>query len=115
MFCATNSFHLRLFVFLQQKYLNPESLETCEPTHRGPDLLHPEEKPTDSRLTMSSRRKSTTPCMVLPADAAEEKTQRTEEEVEEVEEVEEEEEGKEGAEELDQAVLVVPTPPDTGV
>ncbi|KAG7474889.1 zinc fingers and homeoboxes protein 1 [Solea senegalensis] len=68
---------------------------------------------------MSSRRKSTTPCMVLPADVVEqeeveEKTERTKEEVEE-------EEGKvkkgihEGAtaEELGQALVVVPTPPDT--
>uniref|UniRef100_A0A3Q3W8Z5 Zinc fingers and homeoboxes protein 1 n=1 Tax=Mola mola TaxID=94237 RepID=A0A3Q3W8Z5_MOLML len=68
---------------------------------------------------MSSRRKSTTPCMVLPAHVVEqnepeEKTERKKEE-----EVEEEK-GKEGAEEgptageLDQAVVVVPTPPDTG-
>ncbi|XP_045899973.1 zinc fingers and homeoboxes protein 1-like [Micropterus dolomieu] len=68
---------------------------------------------------MSSRRKSTTPCMVLPSDVVEQ------EEVEEKtgrakEEEAEEEEGKakgaeEGptAEELDQAVVVVPTPPDT--
>lgn len=71
---------------------------------------------------MSSRRKSTTPCMVLPSDVvepdeAEEKTDRTKE----VEPVD----GKEGtvkdvAEEvppvgeLGQAVVVVPTPPDTG-
>ncbi|XP_076592639.1 zinc fingers and homeoboxes protein 1 isoform X2 [Chaetodon auriga] len=70
---------------------------------------------------MSSRRKSTTPCMVLPSDVVEqeeveEKTERAKDE-----EVIEEEEGKvkEGAEEgptaeeLDQAVVVVPTPPDT--
>lgn len=70
---------------------------------------------------MSSRRKSTTPCMVLPSDVVEqeeveEKTERAKEE-----EAEEEEEGKikEGAEEgptaeeLSQAVVVVPTPPDT--
>lgn len=71
---------------------------------------------------MSSRRKSTTPCMVLPSNVvepeeAEEKTNRTKE----VEPVD----GKavtvkEGAEqvapvqELGQAVVVVPTPPDTG-
>lgn len=71
---------------------------------------------------MSSRRKSTTPCMVLPSDVvdpeeAEEKTDRTKE----VEHVD----GKEGTvkevveevppvEELGQAVVVVPTPPDTG-
>uniref|UniRef100_A0A3P8VTP7 Zinc fingers and homeoboxes protein 1 n=1 Tax=Cynoglossus semilaevis TaxID=244447 RepID=A0A3P8VTP7_CYNSE len=71
---------------------------------------------------MSSRRKSTTPCMVLPSNVVEqeeleEKTDRTKKE----EEVEREE-GKmkrgaeEGpsAEELEQAVVVVPTPPDTG-
>ncbi|XP_074510867.1 zinc fingers and homeoboxes protein 1 [Sebastes fasciatus] len=71
---------------------------------------------------MSSRRKSTTPCMVLPSDVVEqeeveEKTERTKEEEAE----EEEEEGKmkevaeDGptAEELGQAVVVVPTPPDT--
>ncbi|KAM6935130.1 zinc fingers and homeoboxes protein 1 [Lycodopsis pacificus] len=75
---------------------------------------------------MSSRRKSTTPCMVLPSDVVEEKTERTkEEEAEEEDEEEEEEEEEEGkvkvkegaeegptAEELDQAVVVVPTPPD---
>lgn len=73
-------------------------------------------------MTMSSRRKSTTPCMVLPSDVvepeeAEEKTDRTKEE-----EAVDGKEGKvkEGAEEvptveeLDQAVVVVPTPPDTG-
>ncbi|XP_063735755.1 zinc fingers and homeoboxes protein 1-like isoform X2 [Eleginops maclovinus] len=72
---------------------------------------------------MSSRRKSTTPCMVLPSDVVEqeeveEKTERaTEEETEEEEE--DEEKGKEGAEEgptaeeLSQAVVVVPTPPTT--
>lgn len=69
---------------------------------------------------MSSRRKSTTPCMVLPSDVVEqeeleEKTERTKEE----EGDEEEGKVKEGAEEeptpeeLDQAVVVVPTPPDT--
>ncbi|KAM9353754.1 zinc fingers and homeoboxes protein 1 [Symphorus nematophorus] len=69
---------------------------------------------------MSSRRKSTTPCMVLPSDVVEqedleEKTERTKEEEGE----EEEGKVKEGAEEeptpeeLDQAVVVVPTPPDT--
>ncbi|XP_037310343.2 zinc fingers and homeoboxes protein 1-like [Pungitius pungitius] len=63
---------------------------------------------------MSSRRKSTTPCMVLPSDVVEEKTEGTKDE-----EAEEEGTVKEGseqgptAEELDQAVLVVPTPPDT--
>ncbi|XP_026148830.1 zinc fingers and homeoboxes protein 1 [Mastacembelus armatus] len=63
---------------------------------------------------MSSRRKSTTPCMVLPSDVVEQ------EELEEKAEREKEgeaEEGdgkvKEGAEEeLGQAVVVVPTPPD---
>ena len=72
---------------------------------------------------MSSRRKSTTPCMVLPSDVVEQeevedKTEKTKEE----DAAEEEEEGKvkEGAEEgpsaeeLGQAVVVVPTPPDTG-
>ncbi|KAM6910288.1 zinc fingers and homeoboxes protein 1 isoform 2-T2 [Xenentodon cancila] len=70
---------------------------------------------------MSSRRKSTTPCMVLPSDAAEpevveEKPDTTKEE----EAGDEEEDGKvkevteagPTAEELDQAVVVVPTPPD---
>ncbi|XP_070768258.1 zinc fingers and homeoboxes protein 1-like [Enoplosus armatus] len=71
---------------------------------------------------MSSRRKSTTPCMVLPSDVVEqeeveEKTDKTKKE--EAEEEEEEGRVKEGpeegltAEELDQAVVVVPTPPDT--
>ncbi|XP_032374436.1 zinc fingers and homeoboxes protein 1 [Etheostoma spectabile] len=62
---------------------------------------------------MSSRRKSTTPCMVLTTDVVEQeevedKTERTNEEEEELEGKK-----KEGAEELDQAVVVVPTPPDT--
>uniref|UniRef100_A0A147AR32 Zinc fingers and homeoboxes protein 1 n=1 Tax=Fundulus heteroclitus TaxID=8078 RepID=A0A147AR32_FUNHE len=65
---------------------------------------------------MSSRRKSTTPCMVLPSDvveqeAVEEKTERTKEE-EVGDEEEEERKGKEATEELGQAVVVVPTPPD---
>ncbi|XP_059194907.1 zinc fingers and homeoboxes protein 1-like [Centropristis striata] len=69
---------------------------------------------------MSSRRKSTTPCMVLPSDVVEqeeveEKTEKTKEEDAE----EEEGKVKEGAEEvltseeLGQAVVVVPTPPET--
>lgn len=71
---------------------------------------------------MSSRRKSTTPCMVLAAEVlehkeVEEKTERSNEE-----EVEEEEEGKvkEGAEEgpnseeLDQAVVLTPAPSEAG-
>uniref|UniRef100_UPI0037E85746 zinc fingers and homeoboxes protein 1-like n=1 Tax=Semicossyphus pulcher TaxID=241346 RepID=UPI0037E85746 len=69
---------------------------------------------------MSSRRKSTTPCMVLPSDVveqeeAEEKTERTKEEEAEEEEGKVKEGAEEGptAEELDQAVVVVPTPPDT--
>ncbi|KAI4811908.1 hypothetical protein KUCAC02_014774 [Chaenocephalus aceratus] len=69
---------------------------------------------------MSSRRKSSTPCMVLPSDVVEEITERaTEEETEEEETEEEKEEEKEGAEkgptaeELSQAVVVVPTPPTT--
>ncbi|XP_072250855.1 zinc fingers and homeoboxes protein 1-like [Leuresthes tenuis] len=70
---------------------------------------------------MSSRRKSTTPCMVLPSDVVEqqiveEKTERTKEE----EAGDEKDEGKvkevtEGGptvEELGHAVVVVPTPPD---
>ncbi|XP_054477781.1 zinc fingers and homeoboxes protein 1-like isoform X2 [Anoplopoma fimbria] len=66
---------------------------------------------------MSSRRKSTTPCMVLPSEVVEEKTEMTNEE--EAEEEEEEGKVKEGAEEgpteeeLGRAVVVVPTPPDT--
>ncbi|XP_039973934.1 zinc fingers and homeoboxes protein 1-like isoform X2 [Xiphias gladius] len=69
---------------------------------------------------MSSRRKSTTPCMVLPSDVVEqeeveEKTERTKEEQAEEEEVKVKERAEEGptAEELGQAVVVVPTPPDT--
>ncbi|XP_073341053.1 zinc fingers and homeoboxes protein 1-like [Pagrus major] len=69
---------------------------------------------------MSSRRKSTTPCMVLPSDVVEqeeveEKTERTKEEEAEDEEgkVKEGTEDSPTAEELDQAVVVVPTPPDT--
>ncbi|XP_077384163.1 zinc fingers and homeoboxes protein 1 [Festucalex cinctus] len=61
---------------------------------------------------MSSRRKSTTPCMVLPSDELETTTERT---------MEVEAEGVEGtvievqtAVEQDQTVVVVPTPPDTG-
>ncbi|XP_037533047.1 zinc fingers and homeoboxes protein 1 [Nematolebias whitei] len=68
---------------------------------------------------MSSRRKSTTPCMVLSSDVVqqevvEEKLERTREE----EAGDEETKGKEGSEavptpeQLDQAVVVVPTPPD---
>ncbi|XP_062278858.1 zinc fingers and homeoboxes protein 1-like [Scomber scombrus] len=69
---------------------------------------------------MSSRRKSTTPCMVLPSDVVEqeeveEKIERTKEEEAEGEEGKVKEGAEEGptAEELDQAVVVVPTPPDT--
>ncbi|XP_061633021.1 zinc fingers and homeoboxes protein 1-like [Phyllopteryx taeniolatus] len=61
---------------------------------------------------MSSRRKSTTPCMVPPSGELEETTDRT---------MEVETEGVEGAVdeihtavELDQTIVVVPTPPDTG-
>lgn len=69
---------------------------------------------------MSSRRKSTTPCMVLPSDVVEQ--EEVEERIERTREEEAEEEGKmkegveEGptAEELGEAVVVVPTPPDTG-
>ncbi|XP_023132647.2 zinc fingers and homeoboxes protein 1 [Amphiprion ocellaris] len=70
---------------------------------------------------MSSRRKSTTPCMVLPSDVVEqeeveEKAERTKEE-----DAGEDEEGKvkEGveeeptADELGQAVVVVPAPPES--
>ncbi|KAM4633629.1 zinc fingers and homeoboxes protein 1 [Polymixia lowei] len=68
---------------------------------------------------MSSRRKSTTPCMVLPSDMEEqdEVDERMEGTVEE--EAEEDGKGKEAtsegptAEELGEAVVVVPTPPDT--
>ncbi|XP_027865751.1 zinc fingers and homeoboxes protein 1 [Xiphophorus couchianus] len=68
---------------------------------------------------MSSRRKSTTPCMVLPSnvveqEAVEEKPERTkEDEAGDEEEEEEERKGKEATEELGQAVVVVPTPPDS--
>ncbi|XP_029928554.1 zinc fingers and homeoboxes protein 1 isoform X2 [Myripristis murdjan] len=68
---------------------------------------------------MSSRRKSTTPCMVLPSDVVEQ--EEVEERIERTREEEAEEEAKmkegveEGptAEELGEAVVVVPTPPDT--
>lgn len=69
---------------------------------------------------MSSRRKSTTPCMVLPSDVVEpeveEKTESAKEEGAEEEEGKVKEGAEEGpsAEELNQAVVVVPTPPDTG-
>ncbi|XP_044062605.1 zinc fingers and homeoboxes protein 1-like isoform X2 [Siniperca chuatsi] len=69
---------------------------------------------------MSSRRKSTTPCMVLPSDVVEqeeveEKTERTKEEEAGEEEGKVKEGAEEGptAEELNQAVVVVPTPPET--
>ncbi|XP_033495592.2 zinc fingers and homeoboxes protein 1 [Epinephelus lanceolatus] len=69
---------------------------------------------------MSSRRKSTTPCMVLPSDVVEqeeveEKTEKAKEEEAEEEEGKIKEGAEEGptAEELSQAVVVVPTPPDT--
>ncbi|XP_040899673.1 zinc fingers and homeoboxes protein 1-like [Toxotes jaculatrix] len=67
---------------------------------------------------MSSRRKSTTPCMVLPSDVVEqeeveEKTERTKEEDVEEDKVKEGAEEEPSAEELGQAVVVVPTPPDT--
>ncbi|XP_024123325.1 zinc fingers and homeoboxes protein 1 [Oryzias melastigma] len=69
---------------------------------------------------MSSRRKSTTPCMVLPSDVlepeiAEDKTDRAKEKEANDEDKEETvKEGKEqgsAAEELGQVVVVVPTPP----
>ncbi|XP_068611112.1 zinc fingers and homeoboxes protein 1-like [Brachionichthys hirsutus] len=61
---------------------------------------------------MSSRRKSSTPCMVLPSNVVE---QRDAEETTERSKEEEAAEGMvpEGPEELDQAVGVVPTHPDT--
>ncbi|XP_015254277.1 PREDICTED: zinc fingers and homeoboxes protein 1-like [Cyprinodon variegatus] len=64
---------------------------------------------------MSSRRKSTTPCMVLPMDvveqdAVEEKRERRKEE--EAGDEEQEKKGKEGAEELGQAVVAAAAPPD---
>ncbi|XP_028280579.1 zinc fingers and homeoboxes protein 1 [Parambassis ranga] len=70
---------------------------------------------------MSSRRKSTTPCMVLPSDVVEQEEVEDKTEKTKNEEAGEDEEGKvkegteEGptAEELDQAVVVVPTPPDS--
>nr|XP_057910144.1 zinc fingers and homeoboxes protein 1-like [Doryrhamphus excisus] len=69
---------------------------------------------------MSSRRKSTTPCMVLPSDVVErlasdeleEITERTKEDG--VDGAEETADGFPTAEELDQTVVVVPTPPDAG-
>lgn len=66
---------------------------------------------------MSSRRKSATPCMVLPSDVVEreeveETTERTKDEETEVGAKEADEEGP-PAEELDQAVVAEPTPPDT--
>ncbi|KAM3614594.1 uncharacterized protein V6R79_016557 [Siganus canaliculatus] len=68
---------------------------------------------------MSSRRKSTTPCMVLPSNVEQEEVEEKPERAKEEEGEEEEAKGKEGAgeaataEELDQAVVVVPTPPDS--
>lgn len=50
--------------------------------------------------------------MVLPSDVVEEKTERTKDEEEG--KVKEGSEQGPTAEELDQAVLVVPTPPDSG-
>ncbi|XP_017265278.1 zinc fingers and homeoboxes protein 1 [Kryptolebias marmoratus] len=68
---------------------------------------------------MSSRRKSTTPCMVLPSDVVEqevveEKPERTTEEEAggEKRKVKEGTEVTPAPEELDQAVVVVPTPPN---
>lgn len=70
---------------------------------------------------MSSRRKSTTPCMVLPSDVVEQEEVEEKTEGAKEEKVDEEEgKGKDGAEEgpvaeeLGQAVVVVPTPPETG-
>uniref|UniRef100_A0A3Q1JW92 Zinc fingers and homeoboxes protein 1 n=1 Tax=Anabas testudineus TaxID=64144 RepID=A0A3Q1JW92_ANATE len=69
---------------------------------------------------MSSRRKSTTPCMVLPSDVVEqeeveEKTEGAKEEKVDEEEGKVKDGAEEGpvAEELGQAVVVVPTPPET--
>ncbi|XP_042346506.1 zinc fingers and homeoboxes protein 1-like isoform X2 [Plectropomus leopardus] len=69
---------------------------------------------------MSSRRKSTTPCMVLPSDVVEQeeveqKTERAKEEEAEEEEGKVKEGAEEGstAEELGQAIVVVPAPPNT--
>ncbi|XP_056142170.1 zinc fingers and homeoboxes protein 1-like [Lampris incognitus] len=68
---------------------------------------------------MSSRRKSTTPCMVLPSDVVEQEDVEEKTEGAGEEEVEEEMKRKEEAEEcptveeLGEAVVVVPTPPDT--
>nr|XP_061789128.1 zinc fingers and homeoboxes protein 1-like [Nerophis lumbriciformis] len=61
---------------------------------------------------MSSRRKSTMPCMVLPSEELEETTEKTME-VEGVT-VEETTEEVHTAVEHDQAVVVAPTPPDIG-
>lgn len=71
-------------------------------------------------LIMSSRRKSTTPCMVLPSDVVEreeveEKTEEAKEEKMDKEEVKVGAEEGAVAEELDQAVVIVPTPPETGI
>lgn len=70
---------------------------------------------------MSSRRKSTTPCMVLPSDVVEQEEVEEKAERAKEEEAGEDEEGKvkEGpeeeptAEELGQAVVVVPAPPES--
>lgn len=70
---------------------------------------------------MSSRRKSTTPCMVLPSDVVEQEEVEEKAEKAKEEEAGEDEEGKvkEGpeeeptAEELGQAVVVVPAPPES--
>lgn len=86
----------------------------CEPGQLGRNT-----STSQSESKMSSRRKSTTPCMVLPSDvveqeAVEEKPERTKEDEAGDEEEEEERKGKEATEELGQAVVVVPTPPDAG-
>lgn len=69
---------------------------------------------------MSSRRKSTTPCMVLPSDVVEQEVVEENPERTKDEEAGDERLAKDGTkeaqtpEELDQAVVVVPTPPDAG-
>lgn len=69
---------------------------------------------------MSSRRKATTPCMVLPSDVVEQEAVEENPERTKDEEACDERTVKEGIEEaqtpeeFDQAVVVVPTPPDAG-
>lgn len=61
---------------------------------------------------MSSRRKSTTPCMVVPSEVVEQEAEQPKDEEPDAGMKEPEEEGA-PAQDLDQAAVIVPTPPDT--